>query len=80
MNGAVSKNRQFLEAHGWRLWSRRKMGMYIKERWYHPYTGAVTFNQTQAIIEQRRINREHSGQRGLVETASSMRLLRSRLF
>jgi len=53
----MSKNREYLESKGWRLFSRRKFGMYIKEQWYHPRDGSVTFNQEQAVREQRIIDR-----------------------
>ena len=49
----TSKNRQWLESRGWRLWSRRKSGMYIKEQWYHPRDGSVTMNQGEAIRAER---------------------------
>lgn len=51
------KAHKYLESRGWRLWSRRKHGMYIKERWYHPSNGMLVFNQTEALIEQRRKDR-----------------------
>jgi len=49
----MSKNKVYLESHGWRIFSRRKHGMYIKERWYHPDDGSVTFNQEEAMREQK---------------------------
>jgi hypothetical protein len=57
----VSKNRQWLEARGWRLFSRRKHGMYVKERWYHPRDGSKTLNQEEAMRSQR----EHAKQKAM---------------
>ena len=54
----MSANRKYLERCGWRLWSRKKHGMYIKELWYHPRDGSRTYNQQDAVAEQRRFNKE----------------------
>jgi hypothetical protein len=59
----VSKNREYLESKGWRLFSRRKYGMYIKELWYHPRDGSVVFNQEQAVREQRMFDRTKEGKK-----------------
>jgi hypothetical protein len=53
----MSKNSEYLITKGWRLFSRRKHGMYIKERWYHPRNGAETLNQEQAVREQRKLDK-----------------------
>lgn len=60
----MSKIGQWLEARGWRLYSRRKYGMYIKEHWYHPRDGAHTYNQGQAV----RIEKEFQAQKKKVFT------------
>ena len=53
----MSKARVYLESKGWRLWSRRKFGMFIKEQWFHPDDGTVVLNQGEALREQRRRDR-----------------------
>jgi len=57
----VSKNKEYLESKGWRLWSRVKRGMYITERWYHPRNGAETFSQESAVREQRMLDKAAKG-------------------